>query len=92
MGIVIDAERFARRALHTEVTREGFGFRHLALSRSGRPPLDAPAQPAAVPPILTLRARAPYVGRYLPRNSTAARALMGRSYAPSAPRAGQGTS
>ena len=42
------AERFARRALHTEVTQEGFGFRHLALSRSGQPPLDAPAQPAAV--------------------------------------------
>ena len=35
-------------SLLTEVSRVGFGFRHLAPSRSGRPPLDAPAQPAAV--------------------------------------------
>ena len=36
---------FARRAHHTVVTRESFGFRHLALSRSGQP-LDQRSGPA----------------------------------------------
>ena len=48
---------FARRAHHTVVTRESFGFRHLALSRSDQPPLDAPARPAAVLRVHTLRAQ-----------------------------------
>ena len=43
--------------LHTEVSRGGFGFCHLTLSRSDQPPLDAPAQPAAVLRVHTLRAQ-----------------------------------
>ena len=49
-GIKVDAERLARRTLHTVVSRTdtGFGFRHLARSRSDQPLIDVPAQPAAV--------------------------------------------
>ena len=34
--------------LHTVVSQESFGFRHLARSRSDQPLIDVPAQPAAV--------------------------------------------
>jgi len=80
-------------SLRTEVSRAGFGFRHLAHSRSGRPLLGAPAQPAAV--LRSTRSEhtgSSPVGGASRGYSTAARALVGRSYAPSAPHAGQGTS
>ena len=35
-------------APHRSVADTGFGFRHLARSRSGQPLIDVPAQPAAV--------------------------------------------
>ena len=46
--MALDAERFARHTLLTVVSRGGIGLRHLTRSRSDKPPLDAPAQPAAV--------------------------------------------
>ena len=79
-------------SLLTEVSRAGFGFRHLAHSRSGRPLLGALAQPAAV--LRSTRSEhtgSSPVGGASRGYSTAARALVGKSYAPSAPRAGQGT-
>jgi hypothetical protein len=80
-------------SLLTEVSRAGFGFRHLAHSRSGRPLLGAPAQPAAV--LRSTRSEhtgSSPVGGASRGYSTAARALVGKSYAPSAPHASQGTS
>jgi hypothetical protein len=80
-------------SLLTEVSRAGFGFRHLAHSRSGRPLLGALAQPAAV--LRSTRSEhtgSSPVGGASRGYRTAARALVGKSYAPSAPHASQGTS
>ena len=43
-------------APHRDVADTGFGFRHLARSRSSQPLIDVPAQPAAVHLYHTLRA------------------------------------
>ena len=64
-------------------------MRHLVRSRSGQPLIDVPAQPAAVHLYHTLLE--PKLLAWIGTSrgySTAARALVGKSYAPSAPRAG----
>ena len=76
--------------LLTVVSQEGFGFRHLARSRSGQLLIGVPAQPAAVHLSATLlEPKLLSVAGTSRGYSTAARALVvGKSYAPSAPRAG----
>ena len=77
------------RAPHRSVADTGFGFRHLARSRSDQPLIDVPAQPAAVHLTTTLlEPKLLSVAGTSRGYSTAARALVGKSYAPSAPHAG----
>ena len=80
-------------APHRSVAAD-FGLRHLARSRSGRPLIDVPAQPAAVHLSTTLLEPKLLAWPVPPADTalhSAARALVGKSYAPSAPHAGQGT-
>jgi hypothetical protein len=90
-----DAGRLARRALHTVVSRgvSACATSPLALRQA---PARRPGPACRGSPVHALRAhRLLARGRCLPSASrgysTAARALVGKSYAPSAPRAGQGT-
>ena len=80
------------RAPHQSVAAD-FGLRHLVRSRSGQPLIEVPAQPAAV--LRVTRSEPMLLTWPVPPADTAlhsaARALVGKSYAPSAPRAGQGT-
>ena len=76
-------------APHRSVADAGFGFRHLTRSRSDQPLIDVPAQPAAVHLTTTLlEPKLLSVAGTSRGYSTAARALVGKSYAPSAPHAG----
>ena len=90
-GIKLDAERLARRTLHTVVSGHGLRLstpRPLALRSA---PDRRPGPACRGSPRHTLRAHAPHVAGTSRGYSTAARALVGKSFAPSAPRAGQGT-
>ena len=76
-------------APHRSVAAD-FGLRHLVRSRSGQPLIEVPAQPAAV--LRVTRSEPMLLTWPVPPADTAlhsaARALVGKSYAPSAPRAG----
>ena len=90
-GNQIDAERLVRRSLHTVVSQRvlacdtsPLALRPAPARRPGPACRGSPSPHAPSPRLLT------WVGTSR-GYSTAARALVGKSYAPSAPHAGQGT-
>ena len=91
-GIKIDAERLARRALHTVVSQRvsACATSPLALRQA---PARRPGPACRGSPVHTRSEHtgSSRVGGASRGYSTAARAQVGKSYAPSAPRAGQGT-